>query len=183
MSDARDIAIVTDTPNGTVFLSKEDIKSLSDVLVKINPSLVEDRDPPRFNRDEEFKEYFKYFMSENADKLQNMTLRDICYSMWVAAWTKTEYDAVEVPMEEVSRMVDAEQFLQDIKCMIDNPAENCSVDKSSDGKVTLIIPCDAAMKDKCIAWPDRCEEAGGNGDFCRIKVRLETLIGDNPIIT
>ena len=34
------------------------------------------------------------------------------------------------------------------------------------GIVKVVYPCTAADKEKCIAWPDRCEECGGDGETC-----------------
>lgn len=159
-------------------IPQEDVDALADILKRLNPVFSENPEPPVFNREEEFEKFFNYYTKENS--LKEMSLHDICRVMWDAAWNKTGYGAKEIEMSDVERYVDAEQFIKDVQEMIAHPAKDFVVNKEDDGKVTLIIPCDAKMKEACIAWPDRCEDIGGNGDYCSIRVSLETLVGENP---
>lgn len=37
---------------------------------------------------------------------------------------------------------------------------------SNSGVVKVLYPCTAEDKEKCTAWPDHCEECGGDREFC-----------------
>lgn len=65
-------------------------------------------------------------------------------------------------------------FLDFVESCIENPDTKTKLDPSD--YVRVVYPCEG--HDKCIAWPDRCEDVGGDGEnCCSMLVNLSKLCG------
>lgn len=72
----------------------------------------------------------------------------------------------EVSNEELKKIVEDEYFFDFIKNCLEHP-ENMTP-AIQDECVEVSYPCGG--HDKCVAWPDRCEECGGDGITCGKKI-------------
>jgi len=80
--------------------------------------------------------------------------------------------------EEVAKMVEDQCFMDFVKSCIEN--KNPKEEIQSSDFVEITYPCTAEDKEKCIAWPDRCEDVGCDGNFCKRIINISKLCGVKP---
>ena len=123
---------------------------------------------------QDFNKYFDYLIKEG--KLSSYTIKDLCYKCYCQGTTRIN-DLKEIPMEEVEKWLENKEFFDFIRSCISHP-EQMKNGCSTSGIVKIVYPCTAEDKEKCIAWPDRCEECGGDGQTCGYEyVDLAKLCG------
>lgn len=109
----------------------------------------------------DFNQYFDYLVKEG--KLSSSSIKDLCFKCYCQGTTRSS--AKDIPMEEVEKWVENKEFFDFIESCISHP-EKMEKNCSNSGIVKIIYPCTAEDKAKCVAWPDRCEECGGDGQTC-----------------
>jgi len=104
--------------------------------------------------------------------------KEILWKFYLQGHYDTSPIGEDITDEEVAKMVEDQCFMDFIKSCIEDKipeAENHSSDF-----VEIAYPCTAEDKAKCIAWPDRCEEVGGDGVLCKRVINLSKLCGVEP---
>lgn len=126
---------------------------------------------------QDFNKYFDYLMKEG--KLSSCTIKDLCYKCYCQGTTRIS--SKEVSIEEVEKWLENKEFFDFIESCISHP-EQMKNECSNSGIVKVVYPCTAEDKEKCVAWPDRCEECGGDGQICGYEyIDLAKLCGvENP---
>ena len=76
----------------------------------------------------------------------------------------TRISSKEVSIEEIEKWLENKEFFDFIESCISRPEQ--IKNECSNSVVKIAYPCTAEDKEKCVAWPDRCEECGGDGEFC-----------------
>lgn len=109
----------------------------------------------------EFDQYFDYLMK--TEKIDALSLRELAYKAYCQGSTKSR--AKDIPIEDVEKWLENKEFFDFIESCIRHPEQMENKGPAS-GIVKVVYPCTAADKEKCIAWPDRCEECGGDGETC-----------------
>lgn len=72
-------------------------------------------------------------------------------------------------MDEYQR----DAFIKFVEECIENPASTTEASQNEYALVEYKCP----GHDKCIAWPDRCEDVGGDGQTCTTLINLSKLCG------
>lgn len=123
---------------------------------------------------QDFNKYFDYLIEEG--KLSSYTIKDLCYKCYCQGTTRVN-DLKEISMEEVEKWLENKEFFDFVRSCISHP-EQMKNGCSTSGIVKIVYPCTAEDKEKCVAWPDRCEECGGDGQICGYEyVDLAKLCG------
>lgn len=123
---------------------------------------------------QDFNKYFDYLIKEG--KLSSYTIKGLCYKCYCQGTTRVN-DLKEISMEEVEKWLENKEFFDFIRSCISHP-EQMKNGCSTSGIVKIVYPCTAEDKEKCVAWPDRCEECGGDGQTCGYEyVDLAKLCG------
>lgn len=123
---------------------------------------------------QDFNKYFDYLIEEG--KLSSCTIKDLCYKCYCQGTTRVN-DLKEISMEEVEKWLENKEFFDFVRSCISHP-EQMKNGCSTSGIVKIVYPCTAEDKEKCVAWPDRCEECGGDGQICGYEyVDLAKLCG------
>lgn len=125
----------------------------------------------------DYDQYFNYLMKEG--KLKSLSLYDLGYLIYCQGTTKPI--SRDVSIEEVEKWLENKEFFDFIESCISHP-EQMKNECSTSGIVKIVYPCTAEDKEKCVAWPDRCEDCGGDGQVCGYEyIDLAKLCGvENP---
>ena len=81
----------------------------------------------------------------------------------------------DISDEAVAKMVEDQCFMDFIKSCIEDKIPETENHPSD--FVEIAYPCTAEDKAKCIAWPDRCEDVGCDGNVCKRIINLSKLCG------
>lgn len=129
------------------------------------------------------KEKFERFYNNFDIKSINGGFRELCwlfYSQGRNDYILNTENVEEIPIEDLQKFLDDTNFVDDVKYWIEHP-ESGTITQSSDGRVKVQVPCLDPKREKCPAWPDRCEECGGDGINCTSYVDLYKLCGVEPL--
>lgn len=83
----------------------------------------------------------------------------------------------EISIEELSKQLDDSLFIEMVENYCSNNYVSSNAVKSvSDGIVQVRIPC-GGRQNICIAFPDRLDEVGCDGESCKSYINLNKLCG------
>jgi len=127
---------------------------------------------------------FEKFYKANIDK--GAVAEYLTGDMSLKAFAKFFYDqghldptpvGKEVSIESVEEDLKTNSFLEFIQSCLIDPVNADTVKESCDW-VEVTYPCTKEDKEKCVAWPDRCQECGGDGETCgKSVINLSKLCG------
>lgn len=117
-----------------------------------------------------------YNYLKNNIEFENLTLKEICQRMYNQGYSDNVEGGKEIPIEEISKEIEANLFIEQIQDYLNNPEEHKDFLESTP-YVRVVFPC--TQKDKCIAFPDRCFDVGAidPGVKCSKLVNLSKLCG------
>lgn len=99
----------------------------------------------------------------------------------------------DIEMKDVEKMVENQCFEDFVKSCIEDKIPDSAVNPSD--YVIIIYPCSEKDREKCIAWPDRCEEFECNKKFLNLSklcgvesgkallIKNKSLLVDKNILT
>lgn len=120
--------------------------------------------------DKQLRDNFVKFR-KNLD-LAKYTIEDVLWLCYFQGHLDSTPKEIDIPKEEFETMC----FLNFIKDCIADPKSISSSEHQYTDYVKVTYPCEG--HDKCIAWPDRCEDIGGNGgNYCTVMLNLSKLCG------
>ena len=117
-----------------------------------------------------FEKYLKATSSED------VPLEELLWMFYVQGHLDPTPQGEDISTETVAKDLEADNFIEFIQSCLVNPSQekfsnNCDY-------VEVAYPCTKEDKEKCIAWPDRCQEAGGDGETCgKVVLNLSKLCG------
>ena len=115
------------------------------------------------------RENFETFLKETVKNknLFDIPIKEVLFNFYKQGHLDPTDETEEVSMEQVQKIVEASSFIDFIKSCIENPTAE---QLEQNDYVEIYVPCTPAVKAKCVAWPDRCEEIGCDGDEgCRFR--------------
>lgn len=117
-----------------------------------------------------------YNYLKNDVGFENLTLKEICQRMYNQGYSDNDEGGKEIPIEEISREIEANLFIEQIQEFLNNPEEHKDFLESTP-YVRVVFPC--TQRDKCVAFPDRCSDVGAidPGIKCSKLVNLSKLCG------
>lgn len=127
------------------------------------------------------RENFERFYESKKDELGELSLKESLYLFYLQGHLDPTPVGQDISSEEVAAEIEKNCFLDFIQSCIEDP-ENMNKDESSNASdyVEVVYPCTKEIKEKCVAWPDRCEEVGGDGKTCgKTIINLSKLCGAN----
>ena len=111
--------------------------------------------------EQDFNKYFDYLIKEGGTSVY--TIKELCYKCYCQGTTRP--NVKDISIEEVEKYLENKEFFDFVKSCILSPKQ--MKNKCSNSCIVKVFyPCTAEDKEKCVAWPDRCEECGGDGEFC-----------------
>lgn len=118
-----------------------------------------------------FENIYRYLkQSKDFDKL---SVKELMWKVYNQACVDCGEESTEISIEETKRIIEDSMFLDFVQECILNPEESQALPQNDYVRVTF--PC--TDKDKCVAWPDRCSDVGGNGETCSSILNLSKLCG------
>lgn len=112
-----------------------------------------------------FEKFYNYIITNRVyEKLSVKDLFELIYNQG----KQEGPDVKEISQEEVGKFVEDQCFINFIKDCIEEKIPENKMNYSDYAIVTY--PCTSEDKEKCIAWPDRCQECGGDGETCGTKI-------------
>lgn len=107
----------------------------------------------------------------------HVPLKNFVINVIARGTTRASAREHNISIEEVEKWLENLEFSDFVKSCILSPEQMKNRCLNS-GIVKVLYPCTAEDKKKCTAWPDRCEECGGDGEFCGYEyVDLAKLCG------
>lgn len=104
--------------------------------------------------------------------LAKYTIEDILWLCYFQGHLDNTPKEIDISKEEFESIC----FLNFVKDCITDPKSISSSEHQCTDYVKVTYPCEG--HDKCIAWPDRCEDVGGNGEnCCTVLLNLSKLCG------
>lgn len=103
-------------------------------------------------RRKHFDALYNFFKKD----LEKLTLKELLWKVYNQACCDCGVDADEISMEELKSIIEAEVFVDFIRDCITNPSDIKKLPQND--YVKVIWDCSPADKQKCLAWPDRCDE-------------------------
>ena len=118
--------------------------------------------------------YYNYL--KNDVGFENLTLKEICQKMYNQGYSDNDEGGKEIPIEEISKEIEANLFIEQIQDFLNNPEEHKDFLENTP-YVRVVFPC--AQRDKCAEFPDKCFEmcAIKPGVKCSKIVNLSKLCG------
>lgn len=123
------------------------------------------------------RENFETFYNEliKTKSLFDTPLKEFLFEFYKQGHIDPTDESEELTMEQVKKIVDDNCFVDFVKSCIENPTDK---QMQQEDYVEIYYPCTPDIKAKCLAWPDRCEDVGGDGETCGKKIiNLSKLCG------
>lgn len=116
--------------------------------------------------------YYNYL--KNDVGFENLTLKEICQKMYNQGYSDNDEGGKEIPIEEISKDIEANLFIEQIQDFLKNPEEHKDFLENTP-YVRVVFPC--TQRDKCDEFPDKCFEmcAINPGVKCSKIVNLSEL--------
>ncbi len=105
-------------------------------------------------RRKHFEAFWKY-LKESKD-FEKLSLRELAWKIYNQACADCGLDCSEISMEETRKIVEDTMFFDFIQDCLLNPAT--SNETAQNDYVKVVYECTPEDKNKCIAWPDRCDD-------------------------
>ena len=121
-------------------------------------------------REKHFELFWKY-LKEHKD-FEKLSLKQLLWKVYNQACADCGQDASPITIEEAQKMVEDMMFFNFVQDCILNPSETKPVQKND--YVKVVYDCE---QDKCVAYPDRCNDVGCNGNGHTVIVNLSKLCG------
>lgn len=118
---------------------------------------------------------FEKFYEASKKDWEPVSIKELLWNFYSQGHIDPTPVGTEISAEEVTKMVEDQCFFDFVKSCIEDPNQQ-STNVPSD-YVTITYPCTAIDKEKCVAWPDRCEDVGGDGTICKRIINLSKLCG------
>ena len=129
--------------------------------------------------EDKLRENFEKFFDIQMKSSYEYTFKELFWVFYKQGKLDPTPVGEDISSEEVAAEVERNCFLDFIQSCIEDPE---SVRSEAPSKVTDFVevryPCTKKDKDNCIAWPDRCEDVGGDGETCgKAIINLSKLCG------
>ena len=96
--------------------------------------------------------------------------------MYNQGYSDNDEGGKEIPIEEISKEIEANLFIEQIQDFLKNPEEHKDFLENTP-YVRVVFPC--TQRDKCAEFPDKCSDVGAvePGIKCSMLVNLNKLCG------
>lgn len=131
---------------------------------------------PEMKKDK-LRENFEKFFDMQMQSTEEHSLKELFFLFYQQGHLDNTPVGEEISVEEVEKTLENQAFIDFIQSCISNPDEVKASAVSPCDYVDVVYECSAEDKKKCIAWPDRCEECGGDGEKCHTLINLSKLCG------
>ena len=123
--------------------------------------------------DEKLRANFEKFYE--MQKGNPTAMKELLWLFYLQGHIDTTPMGDDIDIETVKTDLETQAFIEFIESCIEHPQENQNV--PSDW-VQVTYPCTFKDKQQCVAWPDRCEDVGGDGETCGTTfINLSRLCG------
>jgi hypothetical protein len=122
---------------------------------------------------EQLKNNFEKFYE--MQKSNPLSMKELLYLFYLQGHNDPTPVGDEVDMKSVEEDIESQAFIDFIQSCIEHPKDDKLIPNDW---VQVSYPCTFKDKQKCVAWPDRCEDAGGDGVTCGTTfINLSKLCG------
>ena len=113
--------------------------------------------------------------AKNNNSFDTSSIKELLWRTYNQALVDCGYGSEEISKEETKRIVEDSMFIDFVyDCLLHPKSEPLP----QNHYVKVVYNCTKEDKEKCVAWPDRCEEVGGDGEKCHAAIiNLSKLCG------
>lgn len=127
------------------------------------------------NQEEELKEHFERFW-ETASKdfvNGNISAKEFGYMLYKQGHLDQTPQGVDIDPDIFADNYQRDAFIKFVEECLEHPSSTTEASNNDYALVAYKCP----GHDKCVAWPDRCEDVGGDGEVCTTLINLSKLCG------
>lgn len=128
-------------------------------------------------KEDALRKNFEKFFDIQMKSAEEHTLKELFFLFYQQGHLDSTPVGEDVSIEEVTKSLENQAFMEFIQSCISNPEEISKSSVTPCDYVDVVYNCSVKDKEKCVAWPDRCEECGGDGEKCHTIINLSKLCG------
>lgn len=127
------------------------------------------------NQEEKLKEHFeKFWKTISKDFINgNISVKELGFILYKQDHIDQTPLGVDIDLNIFAGNYQRDAFIKFVEGCLENPSSAVAISNNDYALVTYKCP----GHDKCIAWPDRCEDVGGDGEVCTTLINLSKLCG------
>ena len=134
------------------------------------------KEKPKMKEDK-LRENFEKFFDMQMKSTEEHSLKELFFLFYQQGHLDNTPVGEEISVEEVEKSLENQAFIDFIQSCISNPDNIKASTALHCDYVDVVYKCSAKDKKKCVAWPDRCDECGGDGETCHTLINLSKLCG------
>lgn len=127
------------------------------------------------NQEEELKEHFERFWKTASKDFVNgdISAKEFGYILYKQGHMDQTPQGVDIDPDIFADNYQRDAFIKFVEECLEHPSSTTEASQNDYALVAYKCP----GHDKCIAWPDRCEDIGGDGEVCTTLINLSKLCG------
>ena len=119
-----------------------------------------------------FEKFYSYLkQTKDFDK---KSLKELMWGVYYQACVDCGVNSTEISNNEVLKFIEDSMFIDFVHNCILDPSDKPLLQNDY---VKVTYKCSSEDREKCIAWPDRCEDVGGDSNCCSTIINLSKLCG------
>lgn len=127
------------------------------------------------NQEEKLKEHFEKFWKTVSKDFINgdISAKELGYMLYRQGHLDQTPQGVDIDLNIFADNYQRDAFIKFVEECLEHPSSTIAASNNDYALVTYKCP----GHDKCIAWPDRYEDIGGDGEVCTALINLSKLCG------
>lgn len=117
---------------------------------------------------ENFEKFYEKFRLD-----ESLTFKDLAWLFYQQGHKDTTPQGVDLDYEVFADSYQRDAFIKFVEECLEHPSSTTEASNNDYALVSYKCP----GHDKCLAWPDRCEDIGGDGEICTTLINLSKLCG------
>lgn len=127
------------------------------------------------NQEKELRKNFEKFWKIASESFINgeLSVKELGWSLYKQGHQDPTPQGVDMNYSVFADAYQRDAFINFIEECLEHPNSTTEASKNHYALVTYKCP----GHDGCVAWPDRCEDVGGDGETCSTLINLSKLCG------
>lgn len=127
------------------------------------------------SQEEKLKEHFEKFWKTISKDFINgdISVKELGFMLYQQGHLDQTPLGVDINLNIFADSYQRDAFIKFVEECLENPSSTTAASNNDYALVTY----KCSGHDKCIAWPDRCEDVGGDGEVCTTLINLSKLCG------
>ncbi len=136
---------------------------------------MNDTDKALKDQEEELRKHYEKFWKTASEEYinGNISVKEFGFILYKQGHLDQTPKGVDIDPDIFADNYQREAFIKFIEDCLENPSSTTEASQND----YVLVEYDCPGHDKCIAWPDRCEDVGGDGEKCTTLINLSKLCG------